>query len=291
MIDIIVPTYNRPNDIEKFVLEIQKQNFKDYHVFIIDDCGPEQIEHLIPKNDSRFSYFRLPENKGQAFARNIAIEKGVGEIIVSMDDDAWFENENAFSHLNDYFKKYSNLGCLMFDVRTPQEDYLSKIHAISTDGQIIGSHITCGCAYSRKALMEIEGFGGYLHSGAEETDVTLKLIEKGYDLRFALLIPVFHNYIPGIRSKRWYRMLRFNTTRNDLLIVVMRYPLVYVLPYFFGKYFSHVLFSVKFNRDRIAAAFYTLLSLPAAIIKLPQAIMHRKALSVHDFNRWIKIRW
>lgn len=291
MIDIIVPTFNRPNDIEKFIFEIQKQEYKDFHVFIIDDCGEERIEHLIPQNNKFFTYIRLPENKGQAFARNIALEKGSGDIIVSLDDDAWFENLNALSLLEKYFKDYPNLGCLMFDVRTPQDDYLSVLHDIKNDAVVIGSHITCGCAYKREALVVIGGFGGYLHSGAEETDVTLKLLSQNYEIRFAKQILVFHNYLPSIRSKEWYRKLRFNTTRNDLMIVMMRYPFRYILPYLFGKYFSHVVYSFKSNRDWFVAGVYTLFALPAAITKFNVILSNRSAISTEDFKKWIKIRW
>ncbi|MCC6447741.1 MAG: glycosyltransferase family 2 protein [Chitinophagaceae bacterium] len=290
MIDIIVPTYNRPNDIEKFVSEIQKQNYIDYHVYIIDDCGKEPIENLIPKN-SFFTYCRLNENKGQAFARNVAIGMGHGDIIVSLDDDAWFEDTDGLMKIQRYFAEYPQLGCLMFDVRTPAEDYLSSIHHIKENAALIGSHITCGCAYSRKAIDRIGGFGGFLHSGAEETDVTLKLIIEKFELRLAKNIKVFHNYVPSVRSKEWYRLLRFNTTRNDLLIVLMRYPLLKVIPYFLGKYFSHVYYSFKTSRDRFFAGLYTLMALPAAFFKFPVALKNRKALTNIEFANWIKIRW
>jgi len=291
MIDIIVPTYNRPKDIEKFVHEIQKQTYEDFHVIIVDDCSVETIENLIPPNHTKFTYVKLQENKGQAYARNVALEIGKGGIIVSLDDDAWFENADALSLIKEYFDLYQKLGCLMFDVRTPQDAFLSEIHSINEDAKKIGSHITCGCAYTRDALNSIGGFGGYLHSGAEETDVTLRLIAKGFELRFAKQIKVFHNYLPGIRSKKWYRKLRFNTTRNDLMIVMMRYPTIYIIPYLFGKYFSHVFYSYKNNRDSFIVGFYTLIALPAAILKMPIIFRNRLALNVTEFKNWIKIRW
>lgn len=291
MIDIIVPTYNRPDDIIKFVVEIQKQTFSDYRVIIVDDCSSADIKSLIPLEHPNFTYIKLEHNKGQAFARNIAIAEGKGEIIVSLDDDAWFEDIDALSKLVKVFNIYPSLGCLMFDVRTPSDDYLSNIHHIIHTNQLVGSHITCGCAYTRKALLDIGGFSGFLHSGAEETDVTLRLIEKRYELRFSKEIKVFHNYIPKARTNKWYRQLRFNTTRNDLLIVIMRYPTIKLIPYFFGKYFSHVKFSFLSKRDRFVTGLYTILALPAACLKLPQALKYRKAISLKDFNVWKKIRW
>lgn len=291
MIDIIVPTYNRPDDIKKFVSEIQKQNYNEYHVIIVDDCSTEEIESLIPTNHTNFSYVKLPENKGQAYARNVAISMGKGNIIVSLDDDAWFENPDSLFSINKTFLNYPKLGCLMFNVRSPEENYLSEVHGIEHDNELVGSHITCGCAYTRKALLDIGGFSGFLHSGAEETDVTLRLIEKKHEIRFSKEIKVFHNYTPKVRTNSWYRKLRFNTTRNDLLIVLMRYPSIKIIPYFFGKYFSHVKFSFLSKRDRIVTGLYTILALPAALLKIHIAFKHRKAVSLNDFNKWIKIRW
>lgn len=289
MIDIIVPTYNRPNDIERFVAEIRKQSFMDYHVYVVDDHGDEPISQLIPQEE-HFSYLRLERNKGQAYARNVAIAKGKGDIIVSLDDDAWFEKEDGLSEIAAYFEQFPKLGCLMFDVRTPQEDYLSAVHHLE-DKQLIGSHITCGCAYSRAALERIGGFAGHLHSGAEEADVTMQLIREGYEIRMAKKIPVFHNYTPGSRSKHWYRMLRFNTTRNDLLIAAMRYPAGKVLPYMLGKYLLHARFSFSKKRDPLMAGLYTIAALPAALWMLPAALRRRKPISGKQFADWLKTRW
>lgn len=291
MIDIIVPTYNRPDDIKKFVEEISKQSLRDFHVIIVDDCSTEIIKHLIPNNDSRYSYIRLKENRGQAFARNVAIEAGTGDIIVSLDDDAWFENANALEKLKDLFQDFPEMGCLMFNVRTPNDDYLSAIHNICSSNQLIGSHITCGCAYTRKALLDIGCFSGFLHSGAEETDISLRLIEKKYEIRFSTEIRVFHNYLPKIRTKSWYRQLRYNTTRNDLLIVIMRYPFTKIIPYFFGKYFSHIKYSLTNKRDRFIVGICTILAMPGALLKMHIALKLRKPININAFNDWIKIRW
>jgi glycosyltransferase involved in cell wall biosynthesis len=289
MIDIVVPTYNRPDDIGRFVAELRRQSAGDYHVYIVDDHGDDPIEQLIPEGE-HFSYIRLEHNKGQAYARNVAIAKGKGNIIVSLDDDAWFEKENGLAAIAGYFEQYPKLGCLMFDVRNPQEGYLSALHRLE-DGQVIGSHITCGCAYSRTALEKIGGFAGHLHSGAEEADVTMQLIREGYEIRIAKKIPVFHNYNPGQRSKRWYRMLRYNTTRNDMLIATMRYPAGMVLPYMLGKYLSHIRFSLVNKRDPLMAGLYTIAALPAALWMLPAALKQRKAMSRQQFSEWLKTRW
>lgn len=288
-IDIIVPTYNRPKDLEKFVGEIEKQKYPHLKVFIVDDHGDIDIEHLIPKNEI-FEFIRLGKNIGQAGARNVAIERSEGDIIVSLDDDAWFLNDpNALERTVDYFTRFPKMGCLMYNIIEPEKAYLSTLKGLK-DGDEIGFHITCGCAYKRKAIEEINGFSNFFHSGAEESDISFKLIKKGYSLNFAESIKVFHNFNPLVRNDSWYIKYRKNTTRNDLLIVVMYYPLLFVIPYFFGKWISHIIFSLFKKRSRWKVTFYTIYAGLEAFGKIPISIANRNPLSLNEFRAWLKIR-
>ena len=222
-VDIIVPTYNRSDDIKKFVDEILKQTYPHFCVYIIDDHGECDLSWLTEFHD-KISYKRLSKNQGQATARNVAIKEGIGDIIISLDDDAWFyEDDNAIEKVVNYFEQPNNTGCLMFDILEPGKEWLGDIRGLKNNEEI-GSHITCGCAYQRKALDKIEGFNEFFHSGAEESDISLKLIYFGYNLVFSRKIRVFHNYNGSERSRKWYNKVRYNTTRNDLLIVLMYFP-------------------------------------------------------------------
>ena len=102
-IDIVVPTYTRPDDIKKFVDEILSQSYDKFNVFIIDDHGEADLSWLLNYN-SKIHYTRLSKNQGQASARNIGIKKGVGDIVVSLDDDAWFYKDiEALKKVANYF--------------------------------------------------------------------------------------------------------------------------------------------------------------------------------------------
>lgn len=289
LIDIIVPTYNRAEEIKKFMAEIQKQTYPHFKVYIVDDCSTETIAHLIPQDD-RFNYIRLDKNEGQASARNYGIEAGKGELIISMDDDAWFYNDTeALYKISDYFKDDREIGCLMFDILEPEKKWLSEQLALK-DNQVIGSHITCGCTYTRKALIQINGFNGFFHSGAEETDISLRLIKNNFKIKFGDKIKVFHNYLPQKRNRKWYYQLRKNTTRNDLYIVVLHFPSNKKFIYFWGKFISHLKFSIT-NRQPITASVGSIAGLFQAIVKLPYLFKRKSNLTNEQFSNWLKIRW
>lgn len=290
-IDIIVPTYNRPEDIERFVEEIQKQEYTSFKVFVIDDHGSEKIEHLIPTKNPAFIFERLEQNKGQAFARNHALAKGLGDIIVFMDDDAWFLETNSLNTIANYFEDNKfQLGCLMFDVLEPNREWLHERKKLR-DSQEIGEFIACGCAFERQSIEAIGGFSDFLHSYGEETDITLKLIKKERKVIFGDKVKLFHNFQPGERDVNWLKRFKHNSARNDLLIVIMRFPFLYVLPYFVSKFFSHIYYNFKHEKKYFLANFQVIKGLLSALVMLPKALKRRDAVSIAQFKHWKKVRF
>lgn len=290
-IDIIVPTFNRPLDIEKFIKEIRKQSYPYLKVFIIDDHGEKSVEHLIPKEDDRFYFERLDKNKGQAYVRNYALKKGDASIVVFMDDDAWFIEKDALYSIADYFKLKNDIGCLMFDIKEPGRDWLSERFSIK-ELQELGEFIACGAAFKREAIETIGGFSDFLHSYGEETDIAMQLIDHDYKLYFGKRIKVFHNYQPGERDIKWFKRFKHNSVRNDLLVVLLRYPAILVMPYFILKPLSHFIFSIRSKEENALISIRQILKAIFFSLKmLPQALKFRQALSKAKFDYWKKHRW
>jgi glycosyltransferase involved in cell wall biosynthesis len=288
-IDIIVPTYNRPDDIKRFVSEIQKQTYPNFKVYIIDDCSPEPIEHLVPI-DARFDYIRLTKNGGQTFARNYALEKSHAEIVVFMDDDAWFEHDDALFKIANYFLSEKSPNGLMFNIKEPNRNRLSDSKNLD-DLQEIGSFIACGCAFLKKDIQSIGGFSSFLHSYGEETDICLKLIQQNKKLLFAKQVNLFHNYLPGVRSRSWHARFHHNSTQNDLLVVLMNFPAIKIAPYIIGKFISQLRYSITTKVYPYTAVTNTIKGLFSFVAKSPQAIRLRKPVNLSQFNHWLKIRW
>ena len=89
-ISIIIPTYNSANTIEETIASVQKQDFTDFELIIIDDGSQdntiEVVQHVVEPRLKLFAY----ENGGVAVARNRGIAKSTGEYISFLDaDDLW----------------------------------------------------------------------------------------------------------------------------------------------------------------------------------------------------------
>lgn len=282
--DIIVPTYNRYEQLSEFFKMNAQIEHSSARLWLVDDFSTNVDTSVIPGWDN-LSFIQLEKNHGQAFARNVAIEMGDSPYIISLDDDAWFEDVDfSLFQLEKLFLNYPLAGCILFNIATPTSGYST----IPT-GTILPFHVTCGCAYRRSVLKEISGFSGFLHSGAEETDLSIRIYQSGNLIYFANEIMVFHKFDPIHRSLQWYYNVRHNTTRNDLLIVLMYYPCLQVLPFIGGKFLSHLLFAVKNNVSVIPTLTYTLKGFFSFLGLAPQAINSRKPLTLFQFYEWRRL--
>lgn len=282
LFDVIVPTYNRYDQLHEFFEgNASLANHPSVHFWFIDDCSPKFDPSVIPAW-TNLTLLRMETNGGQASARNVAIAKGSAPYLISLDDDAWFEDGAAsLPELLSAFEKYPDTGCMMFNVATPNSDYSNL-----PTGTEIPVSVACGCAYQRKAIAEIKGFSGFLHSQGEETETTLRLLLKGWKTRQVEGVKVFHNFDYTKRSAQWYHYVRYNTTRNDLLIVLMYYPLLYVPVFIVGKYASHLLFAIR-DKLSVGPSFWPTARAMFGFIRLmPKALKFRQPLTFKQFNYW-----
>jgi len=279
--DIVIPTYNRYAQLPEFFSKNALLEHAPAILWVIDDHSPHFMQAVIP-SWINIRFIRLERNNGQAYARNLAIAKGYNQYVISLDDDAWFEDaEMSLNELASLFNTYPGAGCVMFNIATPDSP-----NATLQTGTILPLHVTCGCAYRREVLEQIKGFSDFLHSQAEETDISLRIYQAGWNIIFSNKIRVFHNFSPGKRTLQWYYDARHNTTRNDLLVVVMYFPALLAVPLLIGKYLSHLKFAVTNRVSIFKTLVYTLKALFSFLKLLPKAIMNRRPLSRTQFRYW-----
>lgn len=91
-VTVVIPTYKRFDYLERLLLSIEKQTFKDFEVIVVDDHSEDQesYENVISKFKSSFfplTYLSNEENSGAPHSRNRGINLAKGEFIALVDDD------------------------------------------------------------------------------------------------------------------------------------------------------------------------------------------------------------
>ncbi|MFM1933300.1 MAG: hypothetical protein RL360_180 [Bacteroidota bacterium] len=89
---LIIPVYNRPQELDELLACIQLQEFRDFEVVVIEDGSTEDAAQIIEKYKSSFDLaYYVKENGGQGFARNYAFERAKGDFFIILDSDALLE--------------------------------------------------------------------------------------------------------------------------------------------------------------------------------------------------------
>jgi glycosyltransferase involved in cell wall biosynthesis len=85
---IIIPVYNRPQELDDLLQSLTKQSFKNFEVLIVEDGSTLTSEKVFEKYSQQLhiQYFFKP-NSGPGPSRNFGFEKANGEYFVAFDSD------------------------------------------------------------------------------------------------------------------------------------------------------------------------------------------------------------
>ena len=94
-ISVIIPVYNGEKYIERCVLSVVNQTYKNIEIMVIDDGSSDRTAEII--DDMRYEDKRIKvvkkKNEGVSSARNCGIEKSTGDYIMFVDADDYIEKD------------------------------------------------------------------------------------------------------------------------------------------------------------------------------------------------------
>ncbi len=87
---LIIPLYNRPDEIRELLESLLLQTYKHFEVIVVEDGSKPELsaEHIVMGYAGRLDvkYFYKP-NGGQGFARNYGFERAKGDYFIIFDSD------------------------------------------------------------------------------------------------------------------------------------------------------------------------------------------------------------
>lgn len=105
MISVVIPTYNREAHLRSTLADVLKQDYPNFEVLVIDQtCTHEAetqayLEQLV--NAGKIRYFRV-KWASLPGARNYAVRRTLGDIILFIDDDVQLPDGFLRSHAKNY---------------------------------------------------------------------------------------------------------------------------------------------------------------------------------------------
>lgn len=110
-ISVIVPVYNVEKYLDKCILSVINQTYKDLEIILVDDGSPDRCPEICDewaKKDSRIKVIHK-ENGGQGTARNMALDICTGDYVIFVDSDDYIKNDMISSMVSALGKKKYDL--------------------------------------------------------------------------------------------------------------------------------------------------------------------------------------
>lgn len=91
LVSIVIPSYGRPDLLERLLRSIKAQSFRGFEVIVIDDNSPQQeaygrcIENF--SRDLNIYIYRNDKNRGAQYSRNRGLSLAKYKYIAFVDDD------------------------------------------------------------------------------------------------------------------------------------------------------------------------------------------------------------
>ena len=85
---IIVPVYNRPDEVDELLQSLTQQTFRDMEVVIVEDGSTQPCENVVRKYAGKLPLrYYTKENSGPGPTRNYAAERSQGDFLIFLDSD------------------------------------------------------------------------------------------------------------------------------------------------------------------------------------------------------------
>ena len=114
---IIIATLNNEDTIEKTISSLKVQKFKDYEIIIVDGGSKDKTLGIISNQDLKNIRVIKQINQGIYDAFNLGIDNSRGDIIIFLNADDFFSNENALYLIHQAFLDNSKFQAVISNVK------------------------------------------------------------------------------------------------------------------------------------------------------------------------------
>jgi glycosyltransferase involved in cell wall biosynthesis len=252
---IIIPLYNRPQEIDELLKTLTHQTYTQFEVLVIEDGSTNDAKAIVQKYEQLLDvkYFFKP-NEGQGFARNYGFERAKGDYFVIFDSDCLIPEDYLEIVKNYLFEHHLDAyggPDAAHQSFTPVQKAISyAMTSPFTTGGIRGNKKHIGQFHPRSFNMGVsrevyEKVGGFILTRlGEDIEYSIRIHENGFKIGLIPAAKVFHKRRTSF--SQFYKQLHFFGRAR--INIYKHFPSELKLVHFFPAAFTcFVLFSVLMN--------------------------------------------
>ena len=271
---IIIPLYNRPQEIEELLGTLVNQDYRDFEVIIIEDGSTQDARSIVESFADKLTirYF-FKENGGQGFARNYAFQRAKGEYFVMFDSDCLIP-PNYLTIVQAYLEK-NKLDAFggpdaAHESFTPVQKAISySMTSPFTTGGIRGNKKHMGTFHPRSFNMGVsreifEKVGGFkLTRLGEDIEYSIRIQKAGYKIGLIPDALVYHkrrtDFMQFYKQLHFFGRARINIYKHfpSELKLVHFLPAAFVI-FIVGNFIANLFFPPIASIGNFLLLFYFL---------------------------------
>ncbi len=261
---IVIPVYNRPEEVEELLQSLCNQTYSNFEVLIIEDGSEKKCKQEVEKYSSvlNIKYFFKP-NTGPGLSRNYGASHACGDIIVFFDSDCLIPPD-YFSIVKDYLNNnktdaYGGPDAAHISFTPVQKAISFSMTSFLTTGGIRGNKKSMekfhprsfNMGFTQEVFKQTNGFSEMRFG--EDIDMSLRIMQAGFSPRLIAEAFVYHKRRTDL--KKFFKQA--NNSGIARINLFKRHPKSLKIIHFFPAFFTMGTFAIL-----LLSIFYPLAAVP-----------------------------
>ncbi|HVW95089.1 MAG TPA: glycosyltransferase [Mucilaginibacter sp.] len=247
---IIIPLYNRPQEIRELLETLTLQTYRHFEVLVIEDGSKNDAAAIVKSFEEKLNirYF-VKDNEGQGFTRNYGFERAKGDYFIIFDSDCLIP-ENYLQVVcdsldKDWLDAYGGPDAAHPSFTPVQKAISYSMTSPFTTGGIRGNKKGIGQFHPRSFNMGIsrqvwEKAGGFIITrSGEDIEYSIRIHSMGFKIGLVPEAIVYHkrrtNFLQFYKQIHFFGRARINVYKffPSELKAVHFFPAIFTLSLIF----------------------------------------------------------
>jgi GT2 family glycosyltransferase len=251
-------------------------------VLILADACTDETVPMMQREFPEFTLIESTESLGSSGARDAVARAVRSDIMLTLDDDSYPIEDDMIARLKELFSSDTLLAVVTFPQRSDEfpETLEQADFGPSTD---VGTYVNCASAVRRETFLAMGGYMRFFWHMYDEPDLSVRLIDAGYRIRYETSRCIRHHYSPAERSE--LRNHHFHA-RNEIWSVVMRCPAMQVAPLIVFRAVRQFGFAWSRGPNWVVREPLWWID---CVKGIPRCLRHREPVSWAGYSKWMRL--
>lgn len=280
-LSIIITTRNREIDLRRTLTALAALNPRPLEIIVtVDGCTNGTMQFLSALRKTKIIVNE--KTCGSVASRDRMMREAAGELVLSLDDDSYPEQNDCLLNIIRLFQTRPKLAVLHFPQRSDEykETLARRDFGLAC---LTRSFSNSGAVIRRSIYLEVGGFYCRFFHAYEEPDFALRCIAAGYEVLYYPGNTIRHHYSLEQRDElRTHHM----HARNEFWSTWLRCPIAVAVVMSVFRFLSHARYAGR-------RGLHWLIREPvwwwAAVVGLPECLKERKPITQGYYIKWLRL--